>query len=46
MATSAQVGENAYFSLTSANTFAPGERATVQMSAFGVDDLDFRVKTR
>jgi uncharacterized protein YfaS (alpha-2-macroglobulin family) len=43
MATSAQVGENAYFSLTSANTFAPGERATVQMSAFGVDDLDFRV---
>jgi uncharacterized protein YfaS (alpha-2-macroglobulin family) len=32
-----------YFSLTSSRTFAPGEAATVQLSATQVESLDFRL---
>src|SRR5581483_297353 len=32
-----------YFALSSAKTFEPGEPASIQMNAFGVDALDFRV---
>jgi len=35
--------EQPYFSLSSAKTFAPGERATVELSAVDVAALDFRV---
>ena len=35
--------EQPYFSLSSARTFAPGEKATVELSAVDVAALDFRV---
>lgn len=38
-----QAGETGFFSLTSARTFAPGEKPSVQLSAYGLDQLNFRV---
>ena len=35
--------EQPYFSLSSERTYAPGEKATVQVYATGVDALEFRV---
>ena len=35
--------EQPYFSLSSSRTFAPGEKATVELSAVDVSALDFRV---
>ena len=32
-----------FFSLTSSRTFAPGEKATIQITAADIDSLDFRV---
>jgi uncharacterized protein YfaS (alpha-2-macroglobulin family) len=38
-----QAGESAFFSLTSARTFAPGEKPSVQLSAYGLNQVGFRV---
>jgi len=38
-----QTEDTPYFALSSAKTFAPGENASVQLNAYGIDALDFRV---
>src|SRR5258708_5838119 len=39
----AQDGNQPYFSLSSSKTFAPGEKATIQMWSQNIDTLEFRV---
>src|SRR6266513_1609550 len=39
----AQDGNQPYFSLSSSKTFAPGEKATIQMWSQNVDTLEFRL---
>ena len=41
--TSAQDGNQPYFSLSSAKTFGPGEKPTIQMWSQNIDSLEFRV---
>src|SRR5260370_18985329 len=41
--TSAQDGNQPYFSLSSAKTFGPGEKPGIQMWSQNVDSLEFRV---
>ncbi len=38
-----QTEEEPYFALSSAKTFGPGEEVSVQLNAWNVDSLDFRV---
>src|SRR5262245_8032529 len=41
--TSAQDGNQPYFSLSSSRTFAPGEKPSIQMWSQNIDSLEFRV---